>query len=246
MGCKTAWIQSIEAVPMYVSGAYNKFDDTQQWIRITDGCPNQCEYCYAPDKNEYYGIPEIVRNEVKILDMNPLAVNYYLPLLPKRLNKKAIHYEMVCGFDWRYITPGVAQDLHKIRFGRFGRKRWQKGVRIAWDYGYNLREAIKAKHQMLIDAGFRPRQIEVFMICDWKVSAYECCLKLIEIHEWGSLVNDCWFDNAKPGKYQLNHWTLPQCKAIRALCRKSNLITLFHGRDPESFFTSKLGFLQVR
>lgn len=46
---------------------YNVLNKTEQWIRLGDGCPNNCEYCYCPINIIQYEIPEIVRNDVKIM-----------------------------------------------------------------------------------------------------------------------------------------------------------------------------------
>lgn len=217
----------------YTSGPYNKCNEDEQWIRVTDGCPNQCEYCYCPPEINDYGIPEIVRNKVRIMDMNLLAVDKNILLaLPIKLNKKIIHYEMICGVDYRLLDIETAELLYKLRFGRFNKKgRWQRSIRIAWDGGYYFNEVIKNKVDMLIKAGFKPVQIEVFMICDWKITFNECCMKLDTLKELGCLVNDCWFDNVKPPNYQCNYWTLEQCKSFRKECRKHNLILLFRGYD---------------
>ena len=44
-----------------------------QKIKLTDGCPNQCKYCYETPEMKYYPMPEITDNEIQILDMNFLA-----------------------------------------------------------------------------------------------------------------------------------------------------------------------------
>lgn len=219
----------------YHSEPYNKCDSKQQWIRITDGCPNQCEYCYAPDVLQYHGIPQITRNSVKIMDMNPLAVNSnYLYELPQKLNRKVIHYEMICGFDYRGMSLEIAKQIHLMRFGRFNRKgQWKRGVRIAWDFGLNLKPQIEMAVALLMNAGFKPKQIEIFMICDWKISCDEVWEKLITILNWGCMVNDCWFDNVKPPHYQCNYWDIYECKALREVCRKGNQLITFNGHDPE-------------
>ena len=42
----------------YNYGSYNKCNDTEQWIRITEGCPNQCPYCYEPEEMKFFGGPQ--------------------------------------------------------------------------------------------------------------------------------------------------------------------------------------------
>ena len=65
----------------YSYGAYNKFNKEEQWIRITEGCPHNCPYCYEPQKIKIFGIPEIVRNDVKIMDMNLLCKEEALDII---------------------------------------------------------------------------------------------------------------------------------------------------------------------
>lgn len=61
-------MKEVQLSKPYSYGAYNKFDGQEQWIRITEGCPNQCPYCAEPREFKIFDIPEIVRNKVKILD----------------------------------------------------------------------------------------------------------------------------------------------------------------------------------
>jgi len=60
----------------YQKGEYNKYNDTEQWIRLSEGCPNNCEFCRETKEcgiePVYFEIPSIIRNEVKIMDMNLL------------------------------------------------------------------------------------------------------------------------------------------------------------------------------
>lgn len=57
----------------YCYGAYNKYDDKEQWIRITEGCPHNCPFCYEPKEIKVFGVPEIIRKDIKIMDMNLLC-----------------------------------------------------------------------------------------------------------------------------------------------------------------------------
>jgi hypothetical protein len=205
----------------YVRGPYNKFNDEEQWIRTSDGCTNHCPFCYCPTDIQTYTIPEIVRNKVRIMDMNPLQAERVrlLPLLavlPTKLNKRVIHYEFIFGIDYRELTFQFACLLYAIRCGRFNRKgKWLRSIRVAWDWHYSIRDFWYDRVQLLLKAGFKPRQIEVFMICDWKIPYEECVRKLEAIKEWGFVINDCWYDNVKTPNFQCNNWTLDQCRAFR-------------------------------
>lgn len=112
----------------YSYGPYNKFDDKEQWIRISEGCPHQCPYCYEPSEYKIFGIPEIVRNHVKIMDMNllckPEAYKILGELAWKRPNDRVVHYELICGIDYRFLTQDLANLLKNARFVR---------IRLAWE-----------------------------------------------------------------------------------------------------------------
>ena len=113
----------------YSYGPYNKIDKKEQWIRITEGCPHNCPYCYEPQEFKIFEVPEIVRNDVKIMDMNLLCKKEVLRILQdlgeKRVNGKVVYYELICGIDFRFLTKDIAKALKLSRF---------KKIRIAWDW----------------------------------------------------------------------------------------------------------------
>lgn len=210
----------------YSLGAYNKFDDTDQWIRITEGCPHNCPYCYEPQEFKIFDIPEIVRNQVKIMDMNilakPKAIDLIKELGRKRVNKKVVYYEMVCGFDFRFMTQEIAGAIKSARF---------KKIRLAWDWSMKDQYKLKDCIQLLLKAGYRPRDIMIFMICNWKIPYAECCRKLDLCKVWNVHVADCYFDNQVKHIEPL-HWTDSEIKKFRSKCRKHNQLIGF-GIDPE-------------
>ena len=67
----------------YSTGPYNKYNDIEQWIRISEGCPNNCPFCYEPIKETVYEIPKIIRRKVKIMDMNLLSKESALEIIEK-------------------------------------------------------------------------------------------------------------------------------------------------------------------
>lgn len=211
----------------YSYGPYNKFDKKEQWIRITEGCPNNCPYCYEPQKFKIFGIPEIVRNEVKIMDMNLLAkkeaVNILYDLGVKKVNGRVVHYELICGVDFRFMTPTLVVALKKNRF---------KNIRIAWDWNYKDQRRTKLAIDLLIEAGYRRKDIMVFMICNWKIPYEECLKKLDLLKIWNVQVADCWFDNQKSPNILPVFWTSKQIKDFRRKARKHNHLVNFK-LDPE-------------
>lgn len=100
----------------YSYGPYNKFNDAEQWIRITEGCPHNCPFCYEPTEIKVFAIPDIVRNKVKIMDMNLLCKKEALRIIKvlghKRVNGKVVRYELICGIDHlseRELTDCVSE-----------------------------------------------------------------------------------------------------------------------------------------
>lgn len=215
----------------YARGVYNRYDDAEQWIRISEGCPNNCEYCRETKECGkepiYFDIPPIVRNKVKILDMNlmykPLCLKLINLLGQQKVNGKVVYYELTCGIDFRFMTQEKADALKYSRF---------VNIRLAWDHELQNQMKIKDGINMLLKAGYKAKEISCFVICDWKIP-YEDCLKKLDLLKiWNVKINDCWFDNVTPPQYQCNHWTFDQCKNFRSRCRKHNQMILF-GIDPE-------------
>lgn len=215
----------------YAKGPYNKYDNKEQWIRISEGCPNNCPYCRETKENGvtpiYHPIPEIVRNKVKIMDMNliykPTSLAVINNLGNKRVNGKFVYYELIFGIDYRYMTQEISDSLKENRF---------QNIRLAWDYNFSNQKRIKSVVDMLKKSGYTYKDISVFMICNWKIPYTECMRKLDLLKIWRVKVNDCWFDNQKKGKVLPIHWTPEQIKDFGRRCRKHNQMVLF-GIDPE-------------
>ena len=222
----------------YHSEFYNVVNETEQWIRLSDGCHHNCWNCYCPTHKLSYEIPEITRNKVVFLDMNFLFAfstpNLALhKLAGERINGKKVYYDFYCGLDFTLLTPELCYRLFKANVGRFNSKRkFIKGVRIAWDRSFAEQKIIKNAISMLVKAGYNPRNIQVFMLCDGKISYDECCKKLDLMKIWNVQIADCWYDSAVPPNYQCNYWTLEQSKDFRKKCRKHNQMILYR-IDPE-------------
>jgi len=210
----------------YSYGAYNKTDDKEQWIRLSEGCPHNCPYCYEPQEFKIFGIPDIIRNDVKIMDMNLLAKPEALGIIKelgnKRVKGKVVYYQMICGIDYRFLTDDIANALKHSRF---------KKIRIAWDWRmedqYKIRDGIK----LLLKAGYRSEDIMIFMICNWKIPYSECSNKLDLCKIWNVKVADCYYDN-QLGNILPIHWSERDIKKFRSRVRKHNQLVGFK-IDPE-------------
>jgi len=211
----------------YSYGPYNRFNDEEQWIRITEGCPHNCPYCREPTEFKVFEIPELVRNKVKIMDMNilakPEALNIIKDLGSRKANGKVIHYEFICGIDYRFLTKEIAIALKEARVEK---------LRIAWDWWYKDQFKIREALKLLFKAGYIPEAITIFMICNWKIPYSENCLKTDLCKVWGVKVADCYFDNQISPNIIPIHWKENQIKDFRKRCRKHNQLIRFK-YDPQ-------------
>jgi len=220
----------------YSKGEYNKFDDQEQWIRLSEGCPNGCPFCREGVENpesKVFEIPELIRNKVKILDMNlichPEALEIIKDLGRRKVNGKVIYYELSCGIDYRFLTQEIAIALKQARF---------KNIRLAWDHNFGLQKEIKTKTQLLLNVGYSPRDIMIFVICNWRIT-YEENLRKMELCKiWNFQMEDCYFDNQLSPNIKPIHWTEEEIKSFRSKVRKHNQMVNFR-IDPEYKETHK-------
>ena len=207
---------------------YNVVKGNVQRIELHRGCPwsDIHDFCYEPLESEDFPIPEIVKNKVQILDMNLLARKDAWKIIRKlgdiRVNKKVVQYELVCGVDYRFLHPGIAESLKANRFVR---------PRLAWDGPFDEQIKIKTAIECLIKAGYKRNDIMVFMIVNWRIPYLECLRKLDLMKVWNVKVCDCCFDGgykyAKP-----EHWIQKEMDDIRLKSRKHNQLVLL-GMDPQ-------------
>ena len=215
----------------YSKGFYNKSNELEQWIRLSEGCPNNCEFCYETKENGtkpiIYEIPELIRNKVKIMDMNliykPQALEIIKELGRIKVNNKVIYYELICGIDYRYLTQEISVALKQARF---------KNIRIAWDHSFNLQKDIKKSIQLLLNAGYKSKEITIFMICNWKIPYIDNCKKLDLCKVWNVKVADCWYNNQLSPNIITEYWNMWDIKKFRSKVRKHNQLVNF-GIDPE-------------
>lgn len=206
----------------YSYGPYTKCNHNEQWIRLTEGCPHNCPFCYEPTESKLFPIPKIVRNTVKIMDMNllskPDAIKYIRALSNKRVEGKIVHYELICGIDYRFLTEEIAEALKQARF---------QNIRLAWDWGFSDQHKIKDAIRKLTKAGYKAIDLMVFMICNWRISYLENLRKLELCKVWNVKVADCYFDGQLSPHIVSIFWTDREIKNFRKRVRKHNQLVLF-------------------
>ena len=209
-----------------------KINGEVQRIELHRGCPYAHEYCYEPTENVDFPIPKIERNYVQILDMNFLGRKDILETLDQlsriRVKGRVVHYEAVCGFDYRVLTPEIVNALKKARFKR---------IRLSWDGPFSEQVKIKKAIKLFLNAGFSTEDLMLFMIVNWRIPREECERKLDLMKVWRVKVCDCCYDGGY--RYAVpEFWTEKDIREFRAKCRKHNQLVNF-GIDPEVHAPSK-------
>jgi hypothetical protein len=215
----------------YSKGPQNIIENEYQVIRLSEGCPWYCPWCYEGkeigDDWKVFGIPELVRTDVRITDMNLLAKKEALDIIKKfkdiRVDGKVVYPWLVCGIDYRFLTHEIATALKDSRF---------VNMHVAWDHGYSDQKLIKKAIDILRRVGYE--EISVFMICNhYSITYRESVLKLNLCKYWDVKVNDCYFDNQTPPKITPIGWDRNEIREFRASVRKHNQLINF-GIDPEA------------
>ena len=135
----------------YSTGQQNTILDEFQMFRLSEGwCPHNCPWCREPKEaipKQEYPIPEIVRNDVRLIDMNILAspngVEKIRAFKDIRVNGKVVYPWLECGIDFRFLTPEIAQTLKDSRFGITPQGMKKRNIHIAWDWRYSDQKRIK-------------------------------------------------------------------------------------------------------
>jgi len=191
-------------------------------IKFTDGCPNNCAYCYEPKEMKYYD-PILPDDDLQILDMNFLANPNHKKII-NELSKIRGTKELVCGFDYRLLTQEIAEQF---KYANFIKLRW------AWDYGFGQQRMHKKVLQTLVKAGYRPEYLSVFVLVNWKIPYADCVKKLDLLKVWNVKVNDCCYDGGYKQVFQQKRlWDLEDIRRFRKMCRKHNQLVSFK-IDPE-------------
>jgi hypothetical protein len=208
-----------------------------QIVHTSRGCFRKCPFCGVWKIEPKVVFKKSIRNEIcsnKLVfyDNNLLANPNIKEILNEiagtKYNGKPIVCEAQCGIDGRLLTPELAALLKKARF---------VNMRIAWDWHYSQWRSIKKQLDMLVKAGYKSKDIYVFMLYNWEIPFKEMEKKRIKCWEWKVQIADCRFrpldqtyDNYNPRKKQTNEeyyihpkWTDEEVKQFRKNVRRQNI-----------------------
>lgn len=211
-----------------------------QIIHTSRGCIRKCRFCGTWKVEPERTYKKSIRNEIctrklifydNNLLSNPFIENILNEIIKERENRNFIKCESQSGFDGRILfeKPHLAKFLKKAGF---------INPRIAWDYSYKDWRNIKKQIDILISAGFRSKQIFVFMLYNFDIDFEELEKKRIKCWEWKVQIADCRyrplnqiFDNYNPQAkeqtkedYYIHHnWTDAQIRQFRRNVRRHNM-----------------------
>lgn len=222
-----------------------------QIVHASRGCFRKCPFCgtwkIEPEFKGRTKIAHKIKPGLKLglrnlvfydnnLFYNPNIKDILNELIELKKQKKIGWCESQSGFDGRLLLEDseLAVLLKKAGF---------RYPRIAWDWRYKDWPLVERQIQMLIDAGYNPKDIYVFMIYNWKWDFVEMEEKRIKCYEWKVQISDCRYrplsqlhDHYKPLKdqsdgtdYHINpNWTDAEIKQFRKNVRRQN-ICVRHG-----------------
>lgn len=173
--------------------AYDLVDTDYQILHTTRGCIRNCDFCGVNTIEPTFTYKKTIRDEIHkkrivFYDNNILANPYIEDILRElitlRENKTTQYLESQSGFDGRILEqkPYLAQLIHKAGF---------KNIRIAWDHTYKDHPHIHKQIQILEDAGYQRRYIQVFMIYNNHHPYKEVEQKRAYLFQEGVQVMDC-------------------------------------------------------
>lgn len=218
-----------------------------QIIHTSRGCTRKCPFCGTWRIEPEFVAKESIKDEIRyskivIYDnnflMNPHVENILKELIELKKLKKIKWVESQSGFDGRVLLkkPYLAKMIKEAGF---------RYPRIAWDWEYDHYRQIKKQIDILIDAGYKPKDILIFILYNWNLPFEETEKKRIKCKEWGVQIADCryrplnqLYDNYNPlirgqtsKDYYIHEeagWTDDLVKQFRKNVRRQN-ICVRHG-----------------
>ena len=211
-----------------------------QIIHASRGCPRKCPFC-GTWKIEPKFIPkQSIKNEIKFTKvvfydnnflMNPYVEELLGELIELKQEGRIKWVECQSGLDGRILLkkPKLASMMKEAGF---------RYPRIAWDWGYDQSQNIEEQVNILKMAGYKSRDISVFMIYNYEIHYEEMEKKRITCWEWKVQISDCRYrplnnlvDDYNPSRESHNlqnyfiheKWSDSQIKQFRKHVRQQNI-----------------------
>lgn len=224
-----------------IEPAYDLVNVNYQIIHASRGCFRRCNFCGTWKIEPKTTFKSTLKNEIRSnklifydnnLIANPFIENILNEISETRINRCVVYCESQSGLDGRILKqkPHLAYLLKKARF---------QNPRIAWDGGISSRENIRTQIEILKQAGYKNKEIYIFMLYNHqKLSYTEIREKLEQCRKWRVQIIDCRFrpldityDNYNPWAkrqttddyYIAPNWTDWQVRRFRRAVRRQNI-----------------------
>lgn len=173
--------------------AYDLVDVDFQIIHTSRGCNRRCGSCgtyliepcfmFKDSVKE-----EIIKKKIVFYDnnilMNPFIENILNELVELKKDKKITWCKCQSGLDGRIL-------LEKPYLVKLMKEAGFREVHIAWDGSYDEHPLIEKQINVIKEAGFRAKDISVFMLYNHELPYEELERKRVKCWEWGVMVNHC-------------------------------------------------------
>jgi hypothetical protein len=247
----------------YCKPAYDLVDVDYQIVHASRGCIRKCDFCGTWKIEPRFTYKESIKSEIcsnriifydNNLLANPYIENILNELINANYNGKPVYSESQCGIDGRLLTQKLANLLKKARL---------INPRIAWDHKLEDSKLIEKQIKMLVNAGYRRKDIYIFMIYNWDIPFREMEKKRLKCWEWEVQIADCrfrpldqTFDNYNSTKKQTSgdyyihpKWTDNEIKQFRRNVRAHNICVRqrlkFYSRTLENKKVSKKDYRNI-
>jgi len=230
-------------------------DMDYQILHTSRGCIRKCDFCGTWKIEPKFKSKKTIRREIQKrklvfydnnLFANPQFKNILDELIELKQSRKILWCESQSGFDGRILIemPILGRKIKKAGF---------RYPRIAWDWGIDQSESIRKQVKVLLDSGYQPKDIGIFMIYNWKIPFEEMEKKRIACWKWRVQISDCryrpldqLYDYYKPRKRNQTNkeyhihveagWSDDLVKQFRRNIRRQNICV----RHNFPFHSSKL------
>jgi len=189
-GCDEVFVGINDEAEKY-RPAYDLVDVDYQIIHASRGCIRRCDFCGTWKIEPTFTFKRSIKEEIRSnrlifydnnLLANPNITKLLLELSETTYDNRPIYSECQCGLDGRLLNVDLAKLLKKAKF---------INPRIAWDHSHSQSNTIKRQIDMLVDAGYKAKDIYVFMIYNWDHDFQEMEKKRLKCWEWKVQISDC-------------------------------------------------------
>lgn len=209
-------------------------------IHASRGCIHRCPFCFTYKLEPKYIpkesiIKEIVKPKVSFLDNNLLANPNIENILQELVTKKVRTTYCLSGVEAKLVTLKIAQLMKKARF---------QDIRIAFDRA-DEEEPCKNALKTFEQAGFKRRDISVFMLYNFTDSFETVERRRVLIGRWGSQIIAQRYIPIPSLEDTFLHpnWTAEQCSIFARNCREQSICTRFCHTNPFEFFGSQASII---